>query len=128
MRYFKVPYDIILRDDLSKGEKWFLLELMQKESEFNKEGKWFDVGYKDISLDHHFIKRYRQSLKEKGLIDYINGCSVNGVRKNTQYLLKIERFNSVKEEKQEVNESPNIKDNKPKTRINCFGKEIDESF
>ena len=123
MRYFKVPYDLITRDDLSNGEKFFLLELMQKESEFNKEGKWFDIGYKDLHLKNHTsIDSYRKSLKEKGLLDYRNGNYDNGRRSNSQYLLKIDRPTKEAEPKQET-PKPKVHD-KPKTHITAWGEEV----
>ena len=125
MRYFKVPYYLMERDDLSNGEKLFLLELMQKESEFNKEGKWFDLGYNSIPMDHKTLNKYRQSLKEKGLLDYKNGNYDDGKRHNSQYLLKIEREKPTAKEdnnqKQSPKQSPNI-------HISRWGKEIDESY
>lgn len=111
MRYFKVPYDIITRDDLSQGELMLLLQLMQKESEFNKEGKWFDIGFKDLNIKNHtYINKYRKSLKEKGLIDYKNGYSVDGKKSNSQYLIKIDRAEPPKEkqDKKETIQTENL--------------------
>ena len=119
MRFVKIPYELIERGDLNYYEFRLLITLLQKESKFNKEGKWFDVGYADIPMHHSTINKYRQSLKEKGLIDYKNGYSLEGKKCNSQYLIKVD-----KDIKEETTESPKTKDNKPKTRVDCFGREI----